>query len=151
MTRRELALNLALISAVAGLTIFAGEKSQSQVTAILPLAGQSISVPTTAGGTQVVAPNPTRRGLLICNVGTANPMWIAPQPPAGVAGVTVAANAAGAFQLSVMPGAGNGVVPSCLSIGPSIPASASTLQPLVTSGFNGITTGGASNATVWEF
>ena len=147
--KKHLLAAAAAIALAAALVTLAHREVQSQVTLIAPLATQSVSLGTSV--TQVVAPNSTRRALIICNVGTTNAAWLAPIPPPGQTGVTVAANGAGSFQLSVMPAAGNGVVPSCLQMTESIPPTGSPPQPLVTAGFNGIAVGGATNVTVWEF
>ena len=148
MRKHILAAAVAIALALT-LVVLAHREVRSQITAIAPLASQSLSLPTSV--TQVVAPNPTRRALIICNVGVTNTAWLAPIAPPGQTGVTVAANGAGSFQLSVMPAAGNGVVPSCLQVTESIPPTGSPPQPLVTAGFNGIAVGGATNVTVWEF
>ena len=98
-----------------------------------PLATQSISCPTTAGGTALVLANPTRRFLQICNAGGTNPVWICP------AGVTPAANAAGCIPLAA--------VASNAAVCTNFPA----LTGINTAAWNCLATGGATNVTVWEF
>jgi len=124
----------------------------AQVTGTFPLAGQSLTLGNSV--TQVVAPNPTRRALLICNVGATNDAWIAPIPPAGQAGVTVAALGAGSFLLSRNAAAGSGVTNACLFFGVGLGGavgSSPVLANLVTAGFNGITNASTTPLTVWEF
>jgi len=107
--------------------------SAQQPTNPAPLANQSASVATTAGGQTLVLANPTRRFLQICNAGATNPVWICPS------GVTPAANAAGCFSLA--PVASN--VTSCTSF--------PVLLGINTAQWNAIATGGATNVTVWEY
>ncbi|HZP77524.1 MAG TPA: hypothetical protein VFB45_15375 [Pseudolabrys sp.] len=125
---KSLLASLLISAALIGAANAQGAPTQSS-----PLAAQSLSIPTTAGGTALVAANPTRRFLKICNAGATNPVWICP------AGVTPAANAAGCFVIA--PVASN--VTSCDPF-PAIPG-------LNTAAWNAIATGGATNVTVWEY
>jgi hypothetical protein len=139
-----LALFVALISTL----VERGAKGQ--VTAIAPIAASSLSLGNSV--TQVVAPNPTRRALLICNVGVTNDAWLAPIAPAGGTQITVAANGAGSFLLSRISAAGANVTVNCLNIpGASVPTGSAPIPGLVTAGFNGITNASTTPLTVWEF
>lgn len=105
----------------------------AQQTQPAPVATQSASIPTTAGGTTLVLANPTRRFLQICNSDSTNPVWICPN------GVTPAANAAGCIPLAAV----SSNVASCTSF-PTIPG-------INTAQWNAIATGGAAKVSVWEY
>ena len=104
-------------------------------TQLTPSAAQSVSIPTTAGGTALVLANPTRRFLQICNAGGTNPVWVCP----ATAGITPAANAAGCIPLAA--------VASNAAVCTSFPA----IAGLNTIGWNAIATGGSTNVTVLEY
>ena len=119
--------------------------ARAQLTLQTPLAAQSLTLPNSI--TQVVAPNPTRRGLLICNAGATNDAWVAPIAPTGQTQVVVAANGAGSLVISRTAAAA--ASPSCLSLPTNI--FGTPVQSLVTAGFNGITNASTTPLTVWEF
>lgn len=124
----------------------------AQVTGVFPTANNSLTLGNSV--TQIVPANPTRRALLICNVGATNDAWIAPIPPAGQTGVTVAALGAGSFLLSRNSAAAANVVNNCLFLGAGLGGSLGSspiLSNLVTAGFNGITNAATTPLTVWEF
>lgn len=108
--------------------------AQGSATNLAPVATQSVSVATTAGGQVLVLPNASRKALRICNVTITNAIWICPAP------IVALASAAGCF-----------LIP---------PATATLVQcftePLVAgigigAQWNAIAVTGAANATVLEY
>ena len=139
-------LSLIAISAAVATAAFVVVKiALAQLTIITPLATQSLTLTTAV--TQIVAPNPTRRGLLICNGGTANDVWLTPIAPAGQTQLTPAANAFGSLVVSRTAAAAANM--SCLSLPSNVLGT--PIQSLVTSGFNGVSNAGTTPVTVWEF
>jgi hypothetical protein len=100
--------------------------------------------------TTVVAANPSRRGLKICNVGATNDVWIAPINTTGTP-VAPAALGAGSFLLSRGSAAGANVVVNCLNMPADVTGGSATTPTVVTAGFAGITNAATSPVTVWEF
>jgi|SRR5229473_447960 len=121
--------------------------SKAQVGASLPFV-TGVSVPTSV--TPLVAYNPSRRGLKICNVALTNDLWIAPVNATGTP-VTVAANGAGSFLLSRVAAPGTGVVVNCLNMPADIAGPGGGIPVVPTAAFNGIGQGGTATATVWEY
>jgi hypothetical protein len=131
----------AAVLAVAAVVFLAGP-SRSQPTASLPFA---TAVTVANSSTLVVAANPSRRGLKICNVGATNDVWIAPINTSG-APIVVAALGAGSFLLSRNSAAAANVTNNCLNMPADVGGAA-----VATAGFNGITNASTSPVTVWEY
>lgn len=124
------------------------QPAQAQVGANLPFA-TGVSVLNSV--TTIIGPNPTRRGLKICNVGATNDVWIAPINIGGTA-VTPAALGAGSFLLSRGSAAGANVVVNCLNMPADVVGGgASSVSPSIAAGFAGITNASTSPVTVWEY
>lgn len=128
--------------------------AEGQLTLQTPLAPQSLTLPNSV--TQVVASNPTRRALVICNAGSANDAWITPIAPSGQTQIVAAANGAGSLVISRTAAAAAGVAMSCLALPsnmltPGLTNTGTPVMSLVTAGFNGITNTGTTPLTVWEF
>jgi hypothetical protein len=133
------AVQLGMISAglvlmtAAAVALFSCEV-RAQTTGITPSPTQSLTLPTTAGGTTILLQNPTRKAMRICNAGATNAAWICP------AGVTPAANAAGCFPLAAVA---SGVI-TCFT-DPLFMAAPDTAQ------WNGIAITGTTAITAWEY
>jgi hypothetical protein len=139
---------LAAVAAVAFmLTQFGASILRAQVTGILPFA-TGVTVQNSV--TTIIGPNPSRRGLKICNVGATNDVWIAPVNPAGATPVTPAALGAGSFLLSRNSAAGANVTNTCLNT-PGDVAGGANIPIVATAGFAGITNAATSPVTVWEY
>jgi hypothetical protein len=131
-------VHLGMISAVLVLVAFAlltfNKPVRSQQTTTSPSALQSLSLPTTAGGTTVVLANPTRKGLRMCNVGATNTAWVCPN------GITPAAATAGCYPLAPVTSG----ITTCI-VEPSSATAPDTQQ------WNGLAVTGATPITVWEY
>lgn len=102
MHRIRIAITAGL-GAIVAAALFVGV-AQSQNTQLGPNAtGCTVS---TATATQCIAANPTRKGLTICNVGSANGAWIAPSP------IVVAKNGIGSLSLPAI----SSLTASCVNI-----------------------------------
>lgn len=98
--------------------------------------------------TTIIAANPARHGIKICNVGATNDVWLAPVNVGGTA-VTPAALGAGSFLLSRTSAAGANVVVNCINMPADVVGTSG--QALATAGFAGITNASTSPVTVWEY
>lgn len=121
--------------------------SKAQVGASLPFA-TAVTVGNTV--TTVVAYNPSRRGLKICNVGATNDVWIAPVNTTGTT-VTPAALGAGSFLLSRNSAAAANVTNNCINMPSDIAGPGGGIPVVPTAGFAGITNAATSPVTVWEY
>ena len=117
---------------------------RAQVGASLPFV-TGVTVQNTV--TTIVAANPTRRGLKICNVGATNDVWIAPVNTSGTT-VAPAALGAGSFLLSRGSAAGANVVVNCINMPADVGGGGSAV---VTAAFAGITNASTSPVTAWEY
>lgn len=137
------------VGATVGLLFGAGiYQAKSQSGANLPFA-TGVSVGNSV--TTIIGPNPSRRGLKICNVGATNDVWIAPVNISGTA-VTPAALGAGSFLLSRNSAAAANVTNTCINLPADvIGAGAGGQLPQIGTGFAGITNAATSPVTVWEY
>ena len=101
--------------------------------------------------TTIVAANPSRRGLKICNVGATNQVWIAPINTSGTT-VAPAVNGAGSFLLSQPTAPGAGIITNtCINMPADVTGGSATAPTVVTAGFAGITNAATTPVTVWEY
>jgi hypothetical protein len=150
--RQRLAISVCatvFIMGIAGVIggLFGTVPSSAQVGANLPFVS-GVTVQNSV--TTIVAANPSRRGLKICNVGATNDVWIAPVNTSGTT-VAPAALGAGSFLLSRSSAAGANVVVNCLNTPADVTGGSATTPTVVTAGFAGITNAATSPVTVWEY
>jgi hypothetical protein len=144
--RQRLALSVlaTLVAAVGTAALIATVPTVAQVGASLPFVS-GVTVGNSV--TTIVAANPTRRGIKICNVGATNDVWIAPVNTSGTT-VAPAALGAGSFVLSRNSAAAANVVNNCINMPADVGGGGSAV---VTAGFAGITNAATSPVTVWEY
>ena len=145
--RQRLVLSVAATVLAGGVVAALVSTVPAQVGANLPFV-TGVSVGNSV--TTIVAANPTRRGLKICNVGATNDVWIAPVNTSGTT-VAPAALGAGSFLLSRNSAAAANVVNNCINMPADVTGGSATTPTVVTAGFAGITNASTSPVTVWEY
>lgn len=124
------------------------ERSNAQSTILLPQI-TGIAIPTTAGGTQIVGANPSRKFIEICNASVTNDLWIMPTSTSAAALPTLVAGGVGAYLVSQKPAAGAtiGTAMNCYRT----PSYAGQTGLSAGSAWLGLAVTGTANVTVYEY